>query len=418
MKKLDLLFVTIIMMMLFAVSANAATEGYYTYEIENGEAIITSVDDSISGDITIPTTLGGYSVKTIGDCAFSWCESLTSITIPEGVTHIGLEAFIYCSGITSITISDSVTSIGSLAFSDTAYFRDIANWKNDVLYIGKHLISAKTYISDDYNIKNGTLTIADSAFEFCERLTSITIPDSVITIGNIAFSECRNLKNITIPDSVTTIGSNAFTECVNLANIIIPDSVIDIGTGAFYRCIKLEEIVVPKKTEKFYTSAIRECSSLRSLVIKNPECEIVTGQYLFSNQVFLSGYTASTTEKFACENNYHFLPLDGENVGIIQNHKYSVDWKTVLPATCTERGLMVKVCNICSDVESKVISPLDHTDKNSDNICDRCEVTIATDETTSQQPNEPETPKEENSFFEKIIEWFRNIINNLFGWIK
>ena len=63
----------------FASKASAASEGYYTYTITDGEATITDVNPSVSGDITIPATLGGYSVTTIGDYAFYDCDSLTDV---------------------------------------------------------------------------------------------------------------------------------------------------------------------------------------------------------------------------------------------------------------------------------------------------------------------------------------------------
>ena len=71
------------------VTANAATFEIYTYMVSNGEATITRCDNDASGSITIPSTLGGCPVTSIGDGAFSYCDSLTSITIPDRVTSIG-----------------------------------------------------------------------------------------------------------------------------------------------------------------------------------------------------------------------------------------------------------------------------------------------------------------------------------------
>ena len=76
-----------------ALTASAETYEYYTYEVSDGEATITDVSESISGDITLPSTLGGYPVISIGDWAFEDCSSLKSVTIPNSVTSIGDAAF-------------------------------------------------------------------------------------------------------------------------------------------------------------------------------------------------------------------------------------------------------------------------------------------------------------------------------------
>ena len=78
---------------LFGTKAEAATSGYYEYTVSDGKATITDVSTSISGSITIPTTLGGYPVTSIGSHAFSGCTGLTSVTIGNGVTSIDDSAF-------------------------------------------------------------------------------------------------------------------------------------------------------------------------------------------------------------------------------------------------------------------------------------------------------------------------------------
>ena len=199
--------------------------------------------------ISIPDT-----VVEIHDFAFADCSSLTSITVPDSVTSIGGGAFEGCSGLTSITIPDSVTSIGSSAFEDTAYYNDAVNWENDVLYIGNHLIKAHSTLSGTYSIRNGTKTIAASAFYYCESLTSIEIPDGVTSVGDSAFSGCSSLTSITIPDSVTSIGWSAFYYCSGLTSITIPDSVTSIGSYAFSGCSELTSITVASSNPVYHSA--------------------------------------------------------------------------------------------------------------------------------------------------------------------
>ncbi|MBE6787333.1 MAG: leucine-rich repeat domain-containing protein [Ruminococcaceae bacterium] len=189
-------------------------------------------------EITIPN-----SVTHIGDSAFALCCSLGEIIIPNSVTHIGDGAFI-CSGLYYITIPDSVTSICGGIVEETPYYCDAENWENDVLYINNHLIKAKSTLSGNYNIKQGTKTIAGHAFHNCDGITNITIPNSVTHIGNDAFRDCSALTNITIPNSVTSIGIYAFYNCDVITNITIPNSVTSIDFFAFGSCSALTNINV------------------------------------------------------------------------------------------------------------------------------------------------------------------------------
>ena len=142
---------------------------------------------------------------------------LTDVTVTGG--ELSNCAFYNCTSLSSVTIGNGVTSIGSDAFFNTAYYNTDSNWDNGVLYIGNHLIKAKNTLSGDYQIKEGTLTVAGYAFDGCTGLTSITIPDSVTSIGWSAFWGCKGLTSVTIPNSVTSIGSSAFYNCTSLTSV-------------------------------------------------------------------------------------------------------------------------------------------------------------------------------------------------------
>ena len=244
--------------------------------------------------VTIPANIGDYAfdfcsnltsvtikdgVTSIGAGAFNDCTNLTSFNIPRSVSSIGARAFSNCSNFTSINIPDSVTNIGEDAFYNTAYYNDDKNWEQGVLYIGNHLVAANKSFNNEgvmeyvgniegsYAIKDGTLTIADYAFGYCEKLTDITIPHSVKYIGIGAFFKCTAIKSIIVPDSVIHIGGNVFNGCELLSEIKLPDSISEISEAAFAECKSLAEIKIPDSVTSIGEVAFYNCSSLKSIVI-------------------------------------------------------------------------------------------------------------------------------------------------------
>ena len=134
------------------------------------------------------------SVTSIGEYAFQYCSSLTSINIPSSVTSIGIQAFSYCSSLTSINIPNSVTSIGKQAFS------------------------------------------------YCSSLTSINIPSSVTSIGEYAFSNCNALKVALIQAYRIKIGWDVFESNTNVYAVSDNNLEFHLNTNTNYSNISHNHI--------------------------------------------------------------------------------------------------------------------------------------------------------------------------------
>ena len=154
----------------------------------------------------------------------------------------------------------------------------------------------------DSESKRGIITfdgdvtmIGDDAFNNCDKLTGVTLPEGVITIGKNAFYDCDGLTEFTIPDSVTEIGSYAFYSCSSLKSVTIGNSVTSIGDSAFYICDSLESITIPDGVTSIGDNAFYRCSSLTAFYGKfasaDNRCLIIDGVLRFSASNGLTEYT-------------------------------------------------------------------------------------------------------------------------------
>ena len=233
------------------------TSGDYQYALlDDGTIEITKYNGSAKR-LDIPAKLDAKTVTSIGDSAFDWCSSLTSVSIPDSVEQIGTNPFADCFELKTISVSPEHPYFATI---DGVLFR-----KAD-----KTLTSYPAGIkSSTYTIPQGITAIGDGAFYFCSSLTSVSIPDSVTAIGDSAFSFCSSLTSVSIPDSVTSIGDGAFASCESLTSVTIPDSVTSIGDSAFYYCKSLTSVSIPDSVTSIGDYAFSYCSNLTLTVPRN-----------------------------------------------------------------------------------------------------------------------------------------------------
>ena len=305
-----------------AAKPEPITSGEYQYILlEDGTAEITGYNGS-AAQLEIPAKLDGHTVTGIGDSAFSWCSSLTGVTIPDSVTSIGDYAFSGCSSLTGVTIPDSVTSIGANPFLYCSKLSSVRlSAQHPTLAVIDGVLFQKSNKAlicypcgkdgNEYAIPQGIAEIGSYAFYDCENLTGVTIPDSVTSIGERAFYGFKSLISVTIPDSVTSIGEGAFYGCESLTGVTIPDSVTSIGNSAFSECSSLTDVTIPDSVTSIGKEAFSRCSSLTSVTI--PDSVTSIGERAFygcSSALLVIVERGSDAEQYCGENDIAFAYPD------------------------------------------------------------------------------------------------------------
>jgi len=231
------------------------------------------LDDSVAEDDGNPST---YYVELIGSSyEISGGQGCTgSVIIAPGVTFIVNGAFWGNLLLTSVTIPNSVTSIGINAFAGSGLIS--VTIPNSVTTIGDSAFDGNTSLTS-VTIGNSVTTIGEGAFAWTTSLTTVTIPESVITIGIAAFAH-SGLTSVTIPDSVTTISSYTFFESFLLTSVTIGNSVTSIGDYAF-ETTGLTTVTIPDSVTTISSNAFTNTTLLTSVTIGNSVTFIALGTF-------------------------------------------------------------------------------------------------------------------------------------------
>ncbi len=224
------------------------------------------------------------SVISIGEKAFDSCRNLQNVVIYEGLKHIGDAAFAHCSGLHHLRIPGSVTEIERHAFFDCASLEEIV-FSEGVTFVGEKMFQHCKRLAR-VSLPATMKEISIDAFDGCETLTEFYVDER-----NPMFSEidgalyCEKGKKLylvsrgikgkyIIPDGVTSIADNAFLGCGELTEVEIPDSVMSIGENAFSSCKRLREIVVSRGVKCIKKQAFENCVSLTKVKLEEGVEEI------------------------------------------------------------------------------------------------------------------------------------------------
>ena len=261
-----------------------------------GSVIIPNTVESI-GESTFRscTALEGVdiNVPVISEQLFKDCSSLSSVTLGNNVTEIGIQAFMNDSSLTAITIPDSITVAGYSAFMNCD-LRSVNTNKIETISVN---LFANNYNLSNITMTDSTVNIRDNAFDSAS-ISAITIPQNVRSLSNTAFRNCNNLQRVvwdvndTEPtgyaskflnnsetirtfefgEHCTVIPNGLCSRMYNIESIIIPNTIIRIGTGVFAGSpisigSGIKELVIPDSVTNIGSQMCFNCVSLETVTI-------------------------------------------------------------------------------------------------------------------------------------------------------
>lgn len=259
----------------------------------NGTATVTNCLYTSTPEISVPSAVSdgaaAYTVTAVGVSAFSGCNFLTTLTLPQTVTSIDANAFYNCTSLASVSWPENLVTIGENAFygckslDEVVLPSSVREIKRRAFY---HVMMRKLTLNE------GLESIGYEVFCDCDRLRELTLPSTLKTMGGKAFYNCDSLYTLAFPEVVsdltfdggeqfcrcpllskvtlprtgmTALPSYMFYDCDALRNIELPSSLVSIDEYAFSTCDSLQTLYLPDGLKAIGKGAFRSCISLRYL---------------------------------------------------------------------------------------------------------------------------------------------------------
>lgn len=322
-------------------TANAESEGFELIYTIKGDTAVVSGYKGNSAVLIIPTEFSGCPVTGIADSAFTECEGLTAVIIPNTVTDIEENAFSACPDLVSVNIGSGVSKIGNYAFSacpklsafvidsgntaftcdngflienETSKLLSYGGSSKDIIINGVKDIAPGAFAGKldiiSANIGEDISSVGDNAFSGCISLRTLTIDDKVTNIGEGCFAGCNSLKKANLSKNTETIPADCFSGCSALKEFIIPQNVSYISDGAFFDCGQLSGIVIPESVKLIGSNAFGKT------------IDTITGKIVNIEGFMLHGKLNSPAERYAqaTEIKYkQFKMCDANDDGIVNS---------------------------------------------------------------------------------------------------
>ena len=188
----------------------------------------------------------------------SHSASVKKLVVEDGITSIGNDAFSDCESLVSAELAEGITSIGDGAFTGC-------------------------YDLEKINIPNSVTSIGYDAFDSCWALTSLELPSGLSKLESSAVSFTA-IKELTVPHGVKVVDSHLVAYNDNLTTVTLEEGVEEICYRAFWGCEKLNNITIPRSVKKIEEEAFLECTSLKSVTISK-NCNVASNAFPSTVQI-------------------------------------------------------------------------------------------------------------------------------------
>ncbi|HBF15295.1 MAG TPA: hypothetical protein DDW30_06395 [Clostridiales bacterium] len=241
-------------------------------------------------DNTIEMTDEDYDANKIPNAN----TSVTSVTIPAGVTEIQKYAFYNCSGLRTVTIPDTVKVIREYAFYENKKLETVNLERVET--IGAHAFDGCVKLKN-ISLPNA-IALGVRAFRNCESIDSLDL-SKLRNSGAEIFLGCRGLTSVTLSENTklsyamfaktglrtvefysrSEIPQNCFAQCENLTRVVFRNDLLRIAKGAFCENPSLSEVVFEGAVGELGEQAFYNCGALRSFSLPNSAVKI--GSFCF-----------------------------------------------------------------------------------------------------------------------------------------
>ena len=270
-------------------------------EVQVGDGASLAVDKATAGDFVIPATVNpgnskiSYAVTSVGDYAFGGksaddaCTALTSVTLPDGITYIGLYAFANCNSLTSVTLPSTLDEVNACAFYSCSALTAVDFLGTSMSSIGASAF-ARCMVLSSVVLPKITL-LEGNSFANCVRLKTVVFKGNVSYPASTQFSGCESIENVLymganwgydfgsvcmVYKTSSTSAASLVRCCKTSSAVTVPASVTfsgksykvtSIGAKAFSKCKKVKTVTIASKTMKSFKNAFK---SSKVVTVKVP----------------------------------------------------------------------------------------------------------------------------------------------------